>query len=76
MAPHSAINPMFQVVSTRPALACGRRLTRSQTPMPEQPPDPPPLQTSLPPFSQLEAVAEHEYPPLSPMSFYRPGDDD
>lgn len=29
---------------------------------------------SLPPFSQLEAVAEGEYPPLSPMSFISPED--
>ncbi|KAI0756967.1 kinase-like protein [Daedaleopsis nitida] len=29
---------------------------------------------SLPPFSQLEAVAEGEYPPLSPMSFTSPED--
>ncbi|KAI0651877.1 kinase-like protein [Trametes meyenii] len=29
---------------------------------------------SLPPFSQLEAVAEGEYPPLSPMSFTNPED--
>ncbi|KZT02698.1 kinase-like protein [Laetiporus sulphureus 93-53] len=37
----------------------------------------PPLQRldrpgSLPPFSQLEAVADGEYPPLSPMSFTSP----
>ncbi|KAH7883578.1 Pkinase-domain-containing protein [Phlebopus sp. FC_14] len=30
---------------------------------------------SLPPFSHLEAVAEGEYPPLSPMSFHSPDDD-
>lgn len=37
----------------------------------------PPLNgpTSLPPFSQLEAVAEGEYPPLSPMSFHSPEED-
>ncbi|KAI0735147.1 Pkinase-domain-containing protein [Earliella scabrosa] len=29
---------------------------------------------SLPPFAQLEAVAEGEYPPLSPMSFTSPED--
>ncbi|KAH9849738.1 kinase-like protein [Lenzites betulinus] len=29
---------------------------------------------SLPPFSHLEAVAEGEYPPLSPMSFTNPED--
>ncbi|KAG6336581.1 hypothetical protein ID866_2519 [Astraeus odoratus] len=29
---------------------------------------------SLPPFSQLEAVADGEYPPLSPMSFHSPED--
>ncbi|OCH96101.1 kinase-like protein [Obba rivulosa] len=41
----------------------------------------PPLQTnlgrpSLPPFSELEAVADGEYPPLSPMSFTSPDDRD
>lgn len=39
-------------------------------------PDRPP---SLPPFAQLEAVAQGEYPPvppLSPMSFVTPVDDD
>ena len=30
--------------------------------------------TALPPFSQLEAVADGEYPPLSPMSFTIPED--
>ena len=30
---------------------------------------------SLPPFSQLEAVAEGEYPPLSPMSFQSPDEE-
>ncbi|EIW86733.1 Pkinase-domain-containing protein [Coniophora puteana RWD-64-598 SS2] len=30
---------------------------------------------SLPPFAQLEAVAEGEYPPLSPMSFQSPDDE-
>lgn len=39
----------------------------------------PPLQGldrpgSLPPFSHLEAVADGEYPPLSPMSFTSPDD--
>jgi hypothetical protein len=28
----------------------------------------------LPPLAQLEAVAEGECPPLSPVSFYRPED--
>lgn len=27
---------------------------------------------ALPPFAQLEAVADGEYPPLSPMSFTIP----
>lgn len=36
-------------------------------------PDRPP---SLPPFAQLEAVAQGEYPPpLSPMSFVTPDED-
>jgi hypothetical protein len=62
---------------------CRFSLTPPQAPMPPQQQQQPqggttpsPLQTSLPPLSQLEAVAEGEYPPLSPMSFYRPGDDD
>ena len=34
------------------------------------------LSLSLPPFSQLEAVADGDYPPLSPMSFTIPEDVD
>ncbi|KII94391.1 hypothetical protein PLICRDRAFT_50360 [Plicaturopsis crispa FD-325 SS-3] len=58
LAPKSAINPIFKV----PPLpsSTGDRLSS-------------PIQT-LPPFSQLQAVAEGEYPPLSPMSFHTPDD--
>ncbi|KAI0052892.1 kinase-like protein [Auriscalpium vulgare] len=61
-APKSAINPIFKVPSL-PSLTppVGR--------------DPSPSTPSLPPFSQLEAVAKGEYPPLSPMSFTTPDDD-
>ncbi|KAI0361592.1 kinase-like protein [Trametes cingulata] len=62
VAPKSAINPMFKVVGFMEIAS-------------------PPISTtiiarpgSLPPFSQLEAVAEGEYPPLSPMSFTNPED--
>ncbi|OJA21511.1 hypothetical protein AZE42_05111 [Rhizopogon vesiculosus] len=45
------------------------------TPLPTSPSDLLSSPHSLPPFSQLEAVAEGEYPPLSPMSFHSPEDD-
>ncbi|KAG2072648.1 Pkinase-domain-containing protein [Suillus decipiens] len=45
------------------------------TPLPTSPSDHLSSPHSLPPFSQLEAVAEGEYPPLSPMSFHSPEDD-
>ncbi|TFK57072.1 kinase-like protein [Heliocybe sulcata] len=59
-APKSAINPMFNV---------------KVPPLPSPSPSseyPSPL--SLPSFAHLEAVAEGEYPPLSPMSFTSPED--
>ncbi|KAL4243465.1 hypothetical protein ABKN59_001243 [Abortiporus biennis] len=58
MAPKSAINPIFKVPQNFPNTG-----------------DKPPLAlTPLPPFSQLMAVADGEYPPLSPMSFTIPED--
>ncbi|KZT30586.1 kinase-like protein [Neolentinus lepideus HHB14362 ss-1] len=57
-APKSAINPMFNVKV--PPL-----------PSPSSEFSSPPL---LPSFAHLEAVAEGEYPPLSPMSFTTPED--
>ncbi|ETW87203.1 hypothetical protein HETIRDRAFT_235743, partial [Heterobasidion irregulare TC 32-1] len=58
-APKSAINPIFKVPSF-PSLKPGR--------------DPPPVSTtpSLPPFAQIEAIADRDCPPLSPMSFTTP----
>ncbi|KAI0814983.1 kinase-like domain-containing protein [Irpex lacteus] len=57
LAPKSAINPMFKV---SPYQSTSERPSISLS------------STSLPPFSQLEAVADGEYPPLSPMSFTIP----
>ncbi|KAI0094882.1 kinase-like domain-containing protein [Irpex rosettiformis] len=57
LAPKSAINPIFKV-SSYPSTLDRPALSLSST--------------SLPPFSQLEAVADGEYPPLSPMSFTIP----
>ncbi|KAF9229275.1 Pkinase-domain-containing protein [Gyrodon lividus] len=45
------------------------------TPLPSSPSDRLSSPHSLPPFSHLEAVAEGEYPPLSPMSFHSPEDE-
>jgi len=59
-APKSAINPIFKVTS-RPSLKLS--LKRS------------PSTPALPPFSRLDAVANGERPPLSPMSFSTPDDD-
>ncbi|KAI0692755.1 kinase-like domain-containing protein [Cytidiella melzeri] len=61
LAPKSAINPMFQVPSYSNV---SERPSISLSSL-----------TSLPPFSQLEAVADGEYPPLSPMSFTIPEED-
>ncbi|EGO04818.1 hypothetical protein SERLA73DRAFT_100679 [Serpula lacrymans var. lacrymans S7.3] len=44
-------------------------------PLPSSPLEHMPPSHALPPFSHLEAVAEGEYPPLSPMSFHSPEDD-
>ncbi|KAI0031162.1 kinase-like domain-containing protein [Vararia minispora EC-137] len=61
-APKSAINPIFKVPSL-PSLKSGMPiLDRANAP-----PTP-----ALPPFSQLEAIAMGEYPPLSPMAFTVP----
>ena len=71
LAPKSAINPIFKVVSTGILRVVTMRADVSTQPTLTA------LQTrsgSLPPFSQLEAVAEGEYPPLSPMSFTSPDD--
>ncbi|TCD71543.1 hypothetical protein EIP91_008924 [Steccherinum ochraceum] len=59
MAPKSAINPIFKVPHAVP----GNADKPAQLNL-----------TALPPFSQLEAVADGEYPPLSPMSFTIPED--
>ncbi|KAL4267194.1 Protein kinase domain-containing protein [Pleurotus pulmonarius] len=56
--PKSAINPIFKVPPL-PASPHGDGLEPAPT---------------LPPFSHLEAVAEGEYPPLSPMAFHTPED--
>ncbi|TDL28428.1 kinase-like protein [Rickenella mellea] len=53
ISPHSAINPMFKVVSS---LTSSAEHTNGSSPH------------TLPPFAQLACVAE-QYPPLSPMSF-------
>jgi meiosis induction protein kinase IME2/SME1 len=58
-APKSAINPIFKVPS-RPSLKLS--LKRS------------PSTPALPPFSSLDAVANRECQPLSPMSFSNPDD--
>lgn len=58
-APKSAINPIFKVPS-RPSLKLS--LKRS------------PSTPALPPFSSLDAVANRECQPLSPMSFSTPDD--
>lgn len=74
--PHAAINPIFKVVcmcTTSWPFADGRSCTK--TPLPMSPSDHLSSPHSLPPFSHLEAVAEGEYPPLSPMSFHSPEDE-
>lgn len=79
LAPKSAINPIFKVVSY--AWACERGYEPDAYCVAEQPPLPSPTgdrlssPTALPPFSHLEAVAEGEIPQLSPMSFLTPEDD-
>ncbi|KAF8905576.1 kinase-like domain-containing protein [Gymnopilus junonius] len=79
----SAINPIFKVVSYKWDSADGLvpDVYPTQPPLP-----PPPLPTTLgddqlssmnilPPFSELEAVAGGDFPPLSPMVFSTPEDD-
>ncbi|KAH8100708.1 Pkinase-domain-containing protein [Cristinia sonorae] len=61
-APKSAINPIFKVPQAySPSSGSADKPTQLSL-------------TALPPFSQLEAVADGEYPPLSPMSFTIPED--
>ncbi|KAF7784310.1 hypothetical protein Agabi119p4_475 [Agaricus bisporus var. burnettii] len=55
----SAINPIFQVSQLPSSVG---------NPIPSSP-------NKLPPFSQLEAIAGGEYPPLSPMSFTTPSEE-
>lgn len=73
------INPVFQVVSGHhdglwkvdPDSLC----KPSTLPPPHPPPEMADSPTSLPPFSELDAVAGnggYEYPPLSPMAFSEP----
>ena len=67
IGPPSVVNPIFKVVS-HPPFHSHYLLTFVYN----QPPLTPSGEssTTLPPFAQLEAVAEYgEYPPLSPMSF-------
>ncbi|KAI9512597.1 Pkinase-domain-containing protein [Russula earlei] len=59
-APKSAINPIFKVPS-RPSLKLS--LKRS------------PSTPALPPFSRLDAVANREHAPLSPISFSTPDEE-
>ncbi|KAI0257130.1 kinase-like domain-containing protein [Lactifluus subvellereus] len=59
-APKSAINPIFKVPSRSSLISA---LKRS------------PSTPALPPFSRLDAVANRDCPPLSPMSFSTPDDD-
>jgi meiosis induction protein kinase IME2/SME1 len=77
----SVINPIFQVVSYKWDSVDG--LIPNDNP---GDPTQPPLSSSignhipsspnkLPPFSQLEAIAGGEYPPLSPMSFTTPSEE-
>jgi hypothetical protein len=77
----SVINPIFQVVSYKWDSVDG--LIPNDNPGdPNQPPLPssignhiPSSPNKLPPFSQLEAIAGGEYPPLSPMSFTTPSEE-
>ncbi|KAJ3575636.1 hypothetical protein NP233_g959 [Leucocoprinus birnbaumii] len=55
----SAINPIFKVPPLPPST--GNHISSSPN--------------KLPPFSQLEAVAGGEYPPMSPMSFTAPSEE-
>jgi len=74
-----AINPIFKVVSYKWDSTNGL-LPNDHGEM-VQPSLPPsvgsniPSPNKLPPFSQLEAVAGGEYPPMSPMSFTAPSEE-
>ena len=63
----SAVHPIFKVVSYKWDPTDG--LVPDDSIQPPLPPPPLPSPNALPPFSQLEAVAGGEYPPLSPMVF-------
>ena len=73
------INPIFKVVSYKWDNANG--LLPNDYGEMIQPPLPPsagnntPSPNKLPPFSQLEAIAGGEYPPMSPMSFTAPSEE-
>jgi len=74
-----AINPIFKVVSYKWDSTNGLLPNdHGEMVQPSLPPSigsniPPP--NKLPPFSQLEAVAGGEYPPMSPMSFTVPSEE-
>lgn len=70
-APKSAINPIFKVVSPENLSSRTIQLTCDVQPPNSGSRD---SSTSLPPFSYLEAVADGECPPLSPMAFTIPED--
>ena len=67
----SAINPIFKVVSynSKGGSAPDNFGDLVQPPLPPRTGDRQPSPNTLPPFSQLEAIAGGELPPLSPMSF-------
>jgi meiosis induction protein kinase IME2/SME1 len=69
----SAINPIFKVVSynwdTEHSLVPDDFGDSVQPPLPPHTGDSQVSPNALPPFSQLEAIAGGELPPLSPMSF-------
>ncbi|KAL0951202.1 hypothetical protein HGRIS_007928 [Hohenbuehelia grisea] len=69
------INPMFKVVSYIPTIDKSDPSILTdfiQSPLPLSSDSDLSSTTALPPFRHLEAVAEHEYPPLSPMAFHIP----
>ena len=79
-APKSAINPIFKVVS--PFVSFGvlkltfvALLLQTSRPSLKLSLKRSPSTPALPPFSRLDAVANGERPPLSPMSFSTPDDD-
>jgi meiosis induction protein kinase IME2/SME1 len=69
----SAINPIFKVVSykwdSEHGLIPDNFGDSIQPPLPPHTGDSLASPNALPPFSQLEAIAGGEHPPLSPMSF-------